>query len=70
MSTLMAAIVGNVLEREFRNPGLAELWVMPDGYAVGWPIGEVGPVAFLATRANLEANLRRLGMAAGLAAAE
>lgn len=66
MSLQMAAILGFVLERDYTTPALAELVVTPDGHVLARPAGEVGPMAYLAAEADLRANLRRLGMAAGL----
>jgi hypothetical protein len=66
MSLQMAAILGFVLERDYTRPVLAEIVVTPDGHVLARPAGEVGPMAYLAAEADLRANLRRLGMAAGL----
>ena len=40
--------------------------VTPDGHVLARPEGEPGPLAHIAAEADLRANLRRLGMAAGL----
>ena len=42
----------------------------PDGHDLGRAEGDSGPPAYLAAAADLCANLRRLGMAAGLDAGE
>ncbi|AUB80316.1 hypothetical protein [Candidatus Thiodictyon syntrophicum] len=70
MSLQLAAILGFVLERQFTTPALAELVVTPDGHVLARPKGEPGPLAHIAAEADLRANLRRLGMAAGLDDAE
>ncbi|WP_295390871.1 hypothetical protein [uncultured Thiodictyon sp.] len=70
MSLQLAAILGFVLERQYTTPALAELVVTPDGHVLARPEGEPGPLAHIVAEANLRANLRRLGMAAGLDDAE
>ena len=58
------------MERQYTTPTLAELVVTPDGHVLARPEDEPGPLAHIATEADLRANLRRLGMAAGLDDAE
>ena len=66
MSPQMAAILGFILEREYTTPRLAELVVTSDGHVLGRAEGDPEPLAYLAAEADLRANLRRLGTAAGL----
>ncbi len=69
----MAAIVGFVLGEAFTDPVIAELHLAPDGGVLAVPVtaaGERGQAAFIGAAADLQANLSRLGMAAGLDAAE
>jgi hypothetical protein len=74
MSEQMAAIVGFVLVGEvFTEPAIAELHLTPEGGVLAVPVhasGERGQAAFIGAAADLQANLSRLGMAAGLDAAE
>jgi hypothetical protein len=65
MSPQMAAIMGYLLDREYTTPALAEMTVTTDGAVLARVDGE-GRAAFLGAEADLRANLRRLGMAAGL----
>ncbi|WP_295884411.1 hypothetical protein, partial [uncultured Thiohalocapsa sp.] len=69
MSEQMAAIVGFVLDETFTEPAIAELHLTPDGGVLAVPVtaaGERGQAAFIGAAADLQANLSRLGMAAGL----
>jgi hypothetical protein len=70
MSPQMAAMLGFLLGRAYTTPALAELVVTPDGHVLGRAEGDSGPLVYLAAEADLRANLRRLGMAAGLDAGE
>jgi hypothetical protein len=70
MSPQMAAMLGFLFGRAYTTPALADVVVTPDGHVLGRPEGDTGPLAYLAAAADLRANLRRLGMAAGLSADE
>jgi hypothetical protein len=73
MSEQMAAIVGFVLEEVFTEPAIAELSVTADGGVLAVPVtadGARGKATFIGAAADLQANLARLGMAAGLDAAQ
>jgi hypothetical protein len=70
MSPQMAAMLGFLVGRAYTAPALAELVVTPDGHVLGRPEGDSGPLVYLAAAADLRANLRRLGIAAELAAGE
>ena len=64
----MRAIVGYLFERVYATPALAELTVTTDGHLVGRPqvAGEIGHTIYMGCETDLRANLRRLGIAAGL----
>lgn len=70
MSAQMAAIVGLLLDRPCTQPALAELIVTADGVVLGRLEGEPSARIFIGAESDLRANLRRLGMAAGLDEAE
>lgn len=70
MSGQIAASIGLPLDRPCTEPALAELIVTPDGSVLGRLEGEVAASIFIGAEANRRANLRRLGMAAGLDEAE
>jgi hypothetical protein len=72
MTPQMGAILGYVLERPYTTPELVELTVTPDGHLIGRPDveGELGRTVHIGSPSDLRANLRRLGIAAGLHAAE
>ncbi|MBK1632632.1 hypothetical protein CKO31_18170 [Thiohalocapsa halophila] len=73
MSEQMSAIVGFVLGEAFTEPAIAELHLTPDGGVLAVPVtaaGERGQAAFIGAAVDLQANLSRLGMAAGLDADE
>ncbi|QVL48821.1 MAG: hypothetical protein KFB96_25325 [Thiocapsa sp.] len=72
MPPQMVAIVGYLFERVYTTPALAELTVTPDGHLVGRPqvAGEIGHTIYMGCETDLRANLRRLGIAAGLDQAE
>jgi hypothetical protein len=73
MSEQMAAVVGFVLDEAFTEPAIAELHVTPEGGVLAVPVtadGRRGQTVFFGAAADLQANLARLGMAAGLDAAE
>ena len=73
MSQQMAAIVGFVLDEVFTEPAIAELSVTADGGVLAVPVsadGERGQAAFIGAAVDLQANLARLGMAAGLDATQ
>jgi hypothetical protein len=66
------AIVGYLFGRAYTTPALAELTVTPDGHLVGRPRveGDIGHTIYMGCETDLRANLRRLGIAAGLDQAE
>ncbi|CRI66922.1 hypothetical protein THIOKS13300010 [Thiocapsa sp. KS1] len=68
----MGAILEHLSERKYTTPALAELTVTPDGHLVGRPqvAGEIGHTIYMGCETDLRANLRRLGIAAGLDQAE
>jgi len=66
----MAAMLGFLFRCACTTPALAGLVVTPDGHVLGRAEGGLGPLADLAAAADLRANLRRLGMAAGLDAGD
>lgn len=68
MSPQMGAILGYLFERAYTTPALAELSVTPDGHLVGRTqvSGDNGHTLYLGRETDLRANLRRLGIAAGL----
>ena len=68
ISPQMRAIVGYLFERVYATPALAELTVTTDGHLVGRPqvAGEIGHTIYMGCETDLRANLRRLGIAAGL----
>jgi hypothetical protein len=73
MSEQMTAIVGFVLGEVFTEPSIAELSLTADGGVLAVPMtadGERGQASFIGAAADLQANLARLGMAAGLDAAQ
>jgi hypothetical protein len=70
MSPQMAAILGFLFEQAYTTPQLIELVVTPDGHVLGRAEDAAGPLAYLAAEADLRANLRRLGIAAGLSEVE
>jgi hypothetical protein len=72
MTPQMGAVLGYVLERTYTTPKLVELTVTPDGHLIGRSgvEGELGRTVHMGSASDLRANLRRLGIAAGLEAAE
>ena len=68
MSPQMGAILGYLFERVYTTPALAELTVTPDGHLLGRPQveGDIGHTIYMGSETDLRANLRRLGIAAGL----
>ena len=69
----MAAILGYLLDEAFTEPAIAELHLTPAGGVLAVPVtaaGARGQAAFIGAASDLQANLSRLGMAAGLDAAE
>ncbi|MCU0834315.1 MAG: hypothetical protein MUC77_07750 [Chromatiaceae bacterium] len=59
-------MLGFLFGRAYTTPALADLVVTSDGHVLGRPEGDSGPLTYLAAAADLRANLRRRGMAAGL----
>ena len=72
MTPQMGAILGYLLEHTYTTPALLELTVTPDGHVVGRSNLEGGPghTLHVGSESDLRANLRRLGLAAGLDEAE
>ncbi|WP_245731955.1 hypothetical protein [Thiocapsa roseopersicina] len=72
MTPQMGAILGYILEHTYTTPALVELTVTPDGHLVGRSGGEggLGQTVHMGSESDLRANLRRLGIAAGLDEAE
>ncbi len=66
MSTQMAAIVGCILDSPCTEPAIAELIVTADGAVLARPAGGVAASVFLGSYVDLEANWRRLLIAADL----
>jgi hypothetical protein len=72
MTPQMGAIPGYLLENTYTTPSLVELTVTPDGHLLGRSDGDggFGQTVHMGSESDLRANLRRLGMAAGLDEAE
>ncbi|MBK1632962.1 hypothetical protein CKO31_19845 [Thiohalocapsa halophila] len=73
MSEQLATIIGFVLGEALTEPAIAELHLTPDGGVLAVPVtaaGERGQAAFIGPAADLQANLSRFVMAAGLDADE
>ncbi len=73
MSDQMRAILGYLLGEAFTEPAIAELHLTAEGGVLAIPVtaaGARGQATFIGAAADLQANLSRLGMAAGLDATE
>src|SRR5947208_7508220 len=70
MSSIMAAIVGFVLDTRFSNPLIAEIVVTSDGFVLARVHGEIGANHFIGRHADLARNWFGLMTAAGLTAQE
>jgi len=65
----MAAIMGYLLDQPYTTPTIVEMRIMSDGSVIGRTDDRMQNF-YLGDEADLRANLRRLGMAAGLDAEE
>ena len=70
MSSLMAAIVGHLLEVAFVNPSIVEMIVTPDGFLLARREGEVGANHFIGLYSDLLRNWLCLLAAAELTTTE
>jgi hypothetical protein len=70
MSSKMAAIVGCILDRQFTQPGFAELVITSDGCVLARHDGDIGYNDFIGSRSDLERNWNRLLAVAILTADE
>lgn len=70
MSSLMAAIIGHLLDVSFVNPPIAEIVVTSDGFVLARAEGEVGANRFIGHYSDLFHNWFNLLAAAGLTGSE
>lgn len=70
MSSLMAAIVGHVLDAAFTQPSIAEIVVTSDGFVLARAEGHAGADHFIGTYADLLRNWFALLRVAGLTPTE
>lgn len=70
MSGKMVAIVAHILNQHWTFPRIAELTVTSDGHLLARHDGDCGFNNYIGTVADLEANWKRLLIAAGLTDAE
>ncbi len=70
MSGKMAAIVGRILGQHWTSPAIAELVVTSDGHLLARNEGDCGFNNYIGIATDLEANWKRLLVAAGLTDAE
>ena len=65
ISLHMAAVMGYLLDQTYTEPAIVELQMTSDDYVIGRTSDQIKSF-YLGEGADLRANLRRLGMAAGL----
>ena len=65
ISLHMAAVMGYLLDQPYTEPAIVELQMTPDDAVIGRTSDQIKSF-YLGEGADLRANLRRLGMAAGL----
>jgi hypothetical protein len=70
ISTVMAAIVGFLVEEDFTEPAIADIIVTPKGVVVVRTAGEDSTIHILGAHAELLWNWRALLAAAGLTPSE
>ncbi|MCF7992135.1 MAG: hypothetical protein K9M02_16980 [Thiohalocapsa sp.] len=68
MTPQLGAVMGFLLGEALTEPAISALSVTPDGHVIALPVGADGieHAIYIGSVADLRANLRRLGMAAGL----